>query len=481
MDNSSWPPLSFIQQQLEKLNTPRLLQLGQYLICGGSLLLFTTAVNSIQWQRKSIKTISQDAANNVLIAQRLKDAPAGMDAYAAKALLTKSALRSTDADKQQVLKTNVENLLAGKDGGKSSNANYEERRQKIAQRLMSAAENITAGSEAERRPILTMQLATFDYLERLQQAQTYALLKKESESLAAYQAAAEILDKSLIPAAEALETASLSKFDSTYLQQKNNVAGTFVWLWMAGFTVIVQLIVLQVFLSFRTKRTLNLPLLIATIAIGIFIIWASVAIQSSGDRLQIAKEDAFNNLYVLRQARSMAYLANANESRALLVKSATDRYNQSFASIIQKIVVVPANNSLSQLATTTAKGDSSPNVGGLLGKTLGDKFVEGEAAALSESLSTLDRYLATNRQIRSIAASNPAGAIAAVAQDTSFNGFLQASQRAIDIHKQDFERAIGDSLEPLENFETKCWWVLALVIFLVFWGVRPRVKEYDFR
>jgi hypothetical protein len=481
MDNYSWQPLSIVQRQIEKLNTPRLLQLGQYLICGGSLLLVTTAVSSIQWQRKSIKTISQDAANNVLIAQRLKDAPAGMDAYGVKALLTKSALRTATADQQQTLNNNVNSLLEGKDQGKSSNANYEERRQKMAQRLMSAAEHITEGSDVERRPILTMQLATFDYLDRLQQAQTYAALGKESESLTAYRSAADILDQSLIPAADALDAAAMSKFDATYLQQKSNVATTFVWLWMAGFTVISQLVALQVFLSFRTKRTINLPLLVTTILIGIFTIWASVLIQTSGDKLQVAKEDAFANLHTLRQARSMAYLTNANESRALLLKSFAAQYQQAFTTNIQKIITVPANTSLTQIAATTAKGDSSPNVGGFLGKTLGDKFAPGEAAALSATLLALDKYLATNQQIRNLATSNPAAAITVAAQDSSFNGFLQASQRAIDIHKQDFDRAINDSLEPLENFEGQSWSLLALVIFLVFWGLRPRIKEYDFR
>jgi hypothetical protein len=481
MGNSSVQPLSLIKQQIARLNTPRLLQLGQYLICGGSLLLFTTAVSSIQWQRKSIKTISQDAANNVLIAQRLKDAPAGMDAYGVKALLTKSALRTANADQLQTLNNNVNNLLEGKDQGKSSNANYEERRQKMAQRLMSAAEHITEGSDVERRPILTMQLATFDYLDRLQQAQTYAALGKESESLTAYRSAADILDKSLIPAADALDVAAMSKFDATYVQQKSNVATTFTWIWLAGFIVIAQLVSLQVFLSLRTKRTINLPLLLSTILIGIFTIWASVLIQSSGDKLQVAKEDAFTNLHTLRQARSMAYLTNANESRALFLKSFAAQYQQAFTTNIQKIITVPANSSLTQIAATTAKGDRSPNVGGFLGKTLGDKFVPGEAAALSETLLALDKYLATNQRIRNLATSNLNAAVTVAAQDSSFNGFLQASQRAIDIHKQDFDRAVNDSLEPLENFEGQSWSLLVLVIFLVFWGLRPRIKEYDFR
>ena len=58
---------------LQKINTPQLLQLAQYIVCGSSLLLCTTAIGSIQQQRQAVNIVGKDAASNVLVAQRLKD------------------------------------------------------------------------------------------------------------------------------------------------------------------------------------------------------------------------------------------------------------------------------------------------------------------------------------------------------------------------------------------------------------------------
>jgi hypothetical protein len=474
-----------LQQRLQKTNTPQFLQLAQYIIYGSSLLLFTTAVGGIQQQRQAVNIVGKDAASNVLVAQRLKDAPAGMDAYAVKALLTKSTLNLANlANRQQALTNTVESLLNDDGKGKSSNASYAERRQKLAQRLLQAAENITGGKtdQGERRPILTMQLATLDYLEQLQKAQDYQAVNKEAESLSAYRSAVDILENSLIPAADKLDRAALAKLDAAYIQQKTNVANTAIWLAMAGFAVIAQLIALQFFISLRTRRTLNIPLLLATISIGVFIIWAIVLIQTSGENLRFARENVFNSLHSLRQARSLTYTANANESRALLLRNESARFEQAFNANVQKIIAAPTN-SLRNLAIMTIQGNTSPNIGGFLGDTLRHPFMAGEAAALADNLTTLDRYLQTSSKVRSLASSNPSAAVSLASGQAGgdFNNFLRANQKAIDLNKKAFDELIANSVEPLESFEIRSWTVLILVVFLVFLGLRPRIKEYNFR
>ncbi len=476
--------LTTLRQRLQKTNTPQFLQLAQYIICGSSLLLFTTAVTSIQQQRQAVNIVGKDAASNVLVAQRLKDAPAGMDAYAVKALLTKSILNpANSANRQQALNNTVESLLNDDGKGKSSNANYAERRQKLAQRLLQAAENITGGKndQGERRPILTMQLATLDYLEQLQKAQDYQAVSKDAESLSAYRSAVDILENSLIPAADELDKAALAKLNSAYIQQKANVTNTAIWLAMAGFAVIAQLIALQFFISLRTRRTLNISLLLATILIGAFIIWAIVLIQTSGENLRIARENVFSSLHSLRQARSLAYTANANESRALLLKSEAVRFEQAFNANVQKIIAVPTG-SLRNLAVMTAQGNTSANIEGFLGETLRQPFMDGEAAALADNLTMLDRYLQTSSKVRNLSSSNLSGAVVLASGQAGddFNNFLKANQKVIDLNKKAFDNSINSSAAPLEDFEPKSWTVLILIVFLVFLGLRPRIKEYNF-
>jgi hypothetical protein len=62
-----------------------------------------------------------------------------------------------------------------------------------------------------------------------------------------------------------------------------------------------------------------------------------------------------------------------------------------------------------------------------------------------------------------------------------FNNFLKANQKAIDLNKKAFDELITNSAAPLEDFEPKSWTVLILIVFLVFVGLRPRIKEYNFR
>jgi hypothetical protein len=463
--------LTALQQRLQKANTPQFLQLAQYVICGSSLLLFTTAASSIQQQRQAINIVGKDAASNVLVAQRLKDAPAGMDAYAVKALLTKSTLNSASSgNRQQVLTNTVESLLKDDGKGKSSNTSYAERRQKLAQRLLQAAENITGdkNDQGERRPILTMQLATLDYLEQLQKAQNYQAVNRESESLSAYRSAVDILETSLIPAADELDKTALSKLDSAYSQQKMNVANTAIWLSIAGFAVISQLIALQFFISLRTRRTLNIPLLLATILIGVFIIWAIVLIQTSGDNLRIAREHIFTPLHSLRQNRSLTYSANANESRALLLKNESTLFYQAFDKSILEL----------KSKAMLAHADRAYKLIGVTNKL---EFVDGAADVLNETVTMLDRYLDTNQKIRNLANSDRAVALANSYAGKDFNNFLKANQKAIDLYKKAFDESINNSAEPLEGFESKSWTVLILIIFLVFLGLRPRIKEYNFR
>ena len=71
-----------------KLTTPQLLKLGMYLSWGSSILFLIGALSIIGQQRSNIRTIGKDSAPSIINAERLKDAIAGMNAFAANELLT---------------------------------------------------------------------------------------------------------------------------------------------------------------------------------------------------------------------------------------------------------------------------------------------------------------------------------------------------------------------------------------------------------
>jgi hypothetical protein len=104
--------IAISSKAITKLTTPQLLKGGLYLTWGASLLLLIATITGVQGQRYSIKTIGKDAVPSIITAQRIKDALTGMDANAANELLVKPG----------------QNPGAIKD--------YEERRQKLAERLV---------------------------------------------------------------------------------------------------------------------------------------------------------------------------------------------------------------------------------------------------------------------------------------------------------------------------------------------------------
>lgn len=112
-----------------KLTTPQILQRGMYLVWGASVLLLVASIATVQGQRNAIRTIGKDTAPSIINAQRLKDALSGMKAFAANELLAP----------------------AGQNGAAAQG--YRERYERLSERLVSVAENITYGDK-ERKPVV---------------------------------------------------------------------------------------------------------------------------------------------------------------------------------------------------------------------------------------------------------------------------------------------------------------------------------------
>ncbi len=93
--------------------TPGYLQLAQLVLGVFSVLLVAVTGINVNRQQTLARSYASTSASSVLTAQRLKDAAAGMDAFAAKALATKSpvftsTLGAREAKRKQV----VDDLLA---------------------------------------------------------------------------------------------------------------------------------------------------------------------------------------------------------------------------------------------------------------------------------------------------------------------------------------------------------------------------------
>lgn len=450
---------------IKKLNTPQLFQSGLYLTWATSLLMLVSTMSGIQGQRHAINTIGKDATPSITTAQRLKDAAAGMDAYIAKELLLPSG-QNQDAVK-----------------------GYNERYEKLTQRLVAAAENISYGDK-ERKPIETLQLELGNYIAKIQQARDFHERADTNNMLVAYRSAAEIMDQKLLPAADALDKVNVDALNVTYNKEKFDSGKSLFFILISGVALITVLVGLQIFLSQRTRRTFN-PMLLAATAIAIaFLNYTTGAFLSAFQNLRIATEDAFTSMHTLRQARALGYIANAAQSRYLLDSTFALNHEQAFFNTIAKVAKLPDGETFE----TVAAAVSIPNFPnyradgftGLLAEQVKNITFAGEREATVENLTTLGTYVAIDKQIRQLERSGKHTEAIALClgnkpgqSNWAFDEFrLKANQKSFDINQAAFDKAIKQGFKEVDGFEYITPVALSAIALLTLFGLLPRLKEY---
>jgi len=458
---------------IKKLTTPQLIRSGLYIVWGAGLLSLTTTILGIQEQRNAIKTVGRDAVPSIITAQRLKDGMAGMDAFAASEFLVPSS--NTQSSFLEPLQKDVDGATI---------QSYNERYRSVTERLIAAANNITY--DEEREPIQTMQLGIGEYVAKIQQARDAHARRDQAGTLAAYLSAIEILDKTLLPAADRLDQANLKVLDRTYGEQRFASARSLFLIAIVTLGLAGILVMLQLFLSQRTRRTFNPFLLSATAIALLFLVHTIGSLLSASNHLKVAKEDAFDSMHVLRQARALAYGANADESRYLLDVRNAATHEQAFFNKLNQIAAPPIGQTLEQIILLAQQDTKLTGLTGFLGEELSNITFPGERQAVIDNLSTLSQYLQIDKQIRQLQQSGKYREAIALCvgnnpgeSNWAFEQFKKANQKTYDVNDKAFKDAITQGDQDLEGFEVKSTIVTITIALLVLLGVMPRLKEYS--
>ena len=458
---------------IKKLTTPQLIRSGLYIVWGAGLLSLTTTILGIQDQRNAIKTVGKDTVPSIITAQRLKDGMAGMDAFAASEFLVPSS-NTQNSFLEPVEKDNDGTIVQS----------YNERYRSVTERLIAAANNITY--DEEREPIQTMQLGIGEYVAKIQQARDAHARRDQAGTLAAYLSAVEILDKTLLPAADRLDQANLKVLDRTYGEQRFASARSLFLIAIVTLGLAGILVMLQLFLSQRTRRTFNPFLLSATAIALLFLVHTIGSLLSASNHLKVAKEDAFDSMHVLRQARALAYSANADESRYLLDVRNAATHEQAFFNKLNQIAAPPIGQTLEQITLLAQQDTKLTGLTGFLGEELSNITFPGERQAVIENLSTLSQYLQIDKQIRQLQQSGKYREAIALCvgnnpgeSNWAFEQFKKANQKTYDVNDKAFKDAITQGDQDLEGFEVKSTIVTITIALLVLLGVMPRLKEYS--
>jgi DNA-binding transcriptional regulator/RsmH inhibitor MraZ len=408
--------------------TPKLLRWSLFATWGASLLLMAVAIAAVQSQREAIKTVGLDSAPSILNAQRMKDSLADMDANAASELLAQPG-QNPDA-------------VTG----------YDKRREKLSKLLVAVSENITFDDQ-ERIPIQTIQSKVGDYIQLIQQARDFNAQGDQANKLKAYRAAADLMDKTLLPAATDLSEVNHTQLNLSYRNQQSIAASSLFVVTIVGFLLLGLLIGVQLFLNQRMRRMLNPGLLAASAIAILFLSYTYQTLNSAAAHLKTAKESAFDSLYALRVARSLAYSANGDESRYLLDRALATTHEQAFFQKSNQIATIPTNQTFDSVANayqaTSDRAFKVPGFQGFLADALHNITFNGEREAAVETLRSFAVYLKIDSQIRQLERSGRDQEAIALCvgnnvgqSNWAFEQYKAAHQKVMNINMAEFQESV---------------------------------------
>jgi hypothetical protein len=436
-------------------HTLRILRASLFGLIGLDLLLLVVCAAGARVYREAMQTVGRDSAPGILAAQKIKTALADMDASVASDLLSTSEAASTAA-----------------------RGEYDQRRREAAQALMEAAQNIAYGREERDAPErLQIQLGMYEAL-----AQRARDLHDAGNpaALTAYDRAASLLDSGLLPAADELDAVNTRRLETSYAGQ-----GGWSITWRAmvlctGLGLLTALLWLQSFLTDRTRRILNLPLLAATLIALSMTMWALTVFGTGSRQLKIAKQDAFASMHILWRARAMAYSARGDELRFLLASPGASSARDDFVHKTSSLMLLPSGASVGQIAEDAASGRAT-GLMGYFADELANITFPGERQAIVKALRSFADYLAVDGRIRELESTGRHAQAIAVGEGEAkqvFARFDDALGQTVAINRRVFDAAVETGFGALSNFEAKAGAAAALIALLVVGGLMQRIAEY---
>jgi hypothetical protein len=432
--------------------TPGRLRLAFGAIIVATVLLWLAAGAGIEQTRRAIQTVGRDAVPSIVAAQRIRADLADMDANTANVFISNGAAVQTVKEQ------------------------YEKDRRDADDRLITAAQNITYGDE-ERVPIV----AITDNLETYTGLVKAARTKGWPYGIKDLRAASQLMHAELIPDTDRLDQVNFNHLNAAYDGARAAASRVQAGLLLSGLVALAVLAATQVYLTRRTRRVFNLPLLLATGTLLAFVIGMSARLDAENELLRVAKKDCFDSIHALWKARSVSYDANGDESLYLLGPATAAQYEQSFREKSALLV----DGDVTDAVVSDAAAGKVPTFKGYLGDELRNITFPGEHAAAVEMLRCYGRYMAMDGQIRSLERAGrhrEAVDFCIGTQPGQSNwGFAQfddALGKVLDINQKVFDSTVVKSFAALRTLPAVAAVAVLLIVVLTWLGLAPRLHEY---
>ncbi|MFE2724157.1 hypothetical protein [Kitasatospora sp. NPDC059327] len=374
---------------------------------------------------------------------------------------------------------------------------YERRRAQADSDLQRVAEAVV-GDPAGQRAVQTVIGELGRYEGRVARAQLLGEQahapagRPAAEALAAYREATDLLRQRLLPAVDEVTAANSETVRRTYVAQRGDLGAGRWWILVAGLLALAALVALQIVLTNRYRRLLNVPLVAATLLVLLGLAAGSTLAARAEHQLVVAKSDSYDSVIALGRARAVAYDLNADESRYLTDPARAAAYEQSFFDKTQSFARVDGatlptyNAGLAALADAHRADHARVPFGGFLGDESRNVTFAGEQDAAERVLAAFQAYQRDDRTIRELYGQGR------LKEAVAFNTGLAAGQSNADfgilgtalddvqaINRNALDRAVAATDDDLDTSSAALGsGLLAVASALTALGVRPRLREF---
>ena len=397
------------------------------------------------------------------------------------------SLTDMDAQVANVMLAGDSATLAATKAG--NYASYASDRATADQDLQQAAV-VAAASPAAQRDLR----AVLDNLGGYQALAAEAMLTDQSPgspagqppatSLRYFQQATDLMSGQILPDVAVLTSDNANALDAAYAASRSGAFTGIAEVLAAGLALTAALGWLQLFLRRRYHRALNPGLAAATLVTLILTGTAAGLLGAEATHLKVAKQDAFDSIIALSQARAISYDANADESRYLIDPARVVMYQQAFLARSQRIAYV-GNAGIFSYDAALAREIPGLTFGGYLGTELHNITFPGERAAATRALLAYQVYERYDRTLRALATTSLPRAIvfdtgtAPGQSDWAFARYDSALTSVLAINQRAFDAATAAGAAATSGWTWLIPGIGALLIAgLAVAGVRPRLAEY---
>ncbi|MFG2002953.1 hypothetical protein ACGFNU_27715 [Spirillospora sp. NPDC048911] len=375
---------------------------------------------------------------------------------------TYSVLADLDAHAAAVLLAGTEPATSGRH--RAALEAYERRRVEAADKLYQAV--AAADGAPEAAALLRRVLHDFGrYQALVAEAMTLDGQRPRPAGetppavLARYREAADLMKGSILASAERLaqlNTDRIGRAEGTGRGTARAMTGAAL---AVGAVLCGVLIFLQVELSRRVRRRLNPGLAAATaVALAFLTVTVGVFTTAAAD-LRTAEKDTSGSVVVLSEARGISYDANADESRGLLDPARGAEYEKAFQAKYERL-------------------------DGLLALSFDDTALPGERERAVETLSALREFGSGHAKMPLPAAGRQQEATRLAAgpeardADDDFDRYILALEAFLLMNQEHLDQSVAAGERGLDGGALVPAAATALVLGLIYAGVRPRLAEY---